>query len=57
MLEDNDEFKSQNSLRPMNCLIIPKEPTRGGEKTKVEPKTNQHVIIEFALQVKLFIII
>jgi hypothetical protein len=53
MLEDNDEFKNQNSLRPMNCLIIPKEPTRGGEKTKVEPKTNQHVIIEFALQVKL----
>ena len=51
MLEENDEYKTTNSLRPINCLIIPREPVRGGEKTKVEPKTNQHIIIEFALQV------
>lgn len=51
MLEECDEFRNTtNSLRPMNCLLIPREPTRGGEKTKVEPKTNQHVIIEFSLQ-------
>jgi hypothetical protein len=38
MLEENDEFYNQNSLRPMNWLIIPKEPARGGEKTKLNLK-------------------
>jgi hypothetical protein len=52
MLEENDEYRNTNPLRPMNCLIIPREPIRGGEKTKVEPKTNQHIMIEFALNVK-----
>ena len=56
MLEENDEFYNQNSLRPMNWLIIPKELARVGEKTKIEPKKNHHVIIEYALQVKLFMI-
>lgn len=54
MLEENgDDNKTLNPLRPKSCLIIPKEPVRGGEKPKVQPKTNQHIIIEFALQVRL----
>ncbi len=48
MLEDG-ELKP--SLRPMHSLLIQKEQVRGGRKPSAEPKTNQHVIIEFALQV------
>ena len=47
------EEENTNTLRPQNALLIPKEPTRGGEKPKAEPKTNQHVIVEFALLVNL----
>ncbi|CAF0883188.1 unnamed protein product, partial [Brachionus calyciflorus] len=37
---------------PESCLLIPSESKRGGDKPKVQSKTNQHVIelIEFALQ-------
>lgn len=37
-----------------SCLLLPSEPKRGGEKPKVNTKTNQHVIVEFALQVGVF---
>lgn len=46
--EDIDERKM-----PESCLIIPVEPRRGGEKPKTQAKTNQYVIIEFALQVNI----
>jgi U3 small nucleolar RNA-associated protein 20 len=32
-----------------SCLIIPSEAKRGGDKPKVHSRTNQHVIVEFAL--------
>lgn len=37
-----------------SCLIIPNEPKRGGDKPKILAKTNQHVLVEFALQVSAF---
>ena len=33
-----------------SCLIIPHEPKRGGDKPKLRNATNQHVLVEFALQ-------
>lgn len=41
---------SANDDMHKSCLIIPVEPKRGGDKPKVQAKTNQHVIVEFALQ-------
>lgn len=43
------EIKSQPIEE--SCLLLPVEPKRGGDKPKVQAKTNQHVIVEFALQV------
>lgn len=47
--ENEGEKQPMSSLRPQNCLLIPKEPVRGGEKPLVQPKTNHHIITEFAL--------
>lgn len=48
--EEDDDIKPVDVLQK-SCLIIPSEPRRGGEKPKVLAKTNQHVIVEFGLQV------
>lgn len=45
-----DEDKVKVEKIQESCLIIPVEPRRGGEKPKVQSKTNQHVLVEFALQ-------
>jgi U3 small nucleolar RNA-associated protein 20 len=44
------ESKKSTELLQESCLIIPLEPKRGGDKPKVQSRTNQHVIVEFALQ-------
>lgn len=49
--ENNDEEETKKVDFQKSCLIIPSEPKRGGEKPKVLAKTNQHVIVEFGLQV------
>ncbi len=49
-----DEDKLNESEKVVeSCLIIQREPKRGGDKPKVLDNTNQHVIVEFALQVSL----
>ena len=49
---DAERLRESNSkILVESCLIIPHEPKRGGDKPKIQVKTNQHVIIEFALQV------
>jgi U3 small nucleolar RNA-associated protein 20 len=47
---DHDEDEETDPLR-QSCLIIPAEPKRGGDKPKIQSRTNQHVIVEFALNV------
>lgn len=49
-----DEKRRKVSLQK-SCLLIQSEPKRGGEKPKVLAKTNQHVIVEFGLQVNFLI--
>ena len=44
------EETTKTSLTQESCLIIAVEPKRGGDKPKVQARTNQHVIVEFALQ-------
>jgi U3 small nucleolar RNA-associated protein 20 len=46
---DQDKLK-EKLFEDRSCFIIAKEPKRGGDKPKVQEKTNQHVITEFALQ-------
>ena len=36
-----------------SCLLLASEPRRGGERPRVNAKTNQHVVVEFALQVRI----
>lgn len=57
--EDNNEVDDEDENKRLallnehkSCLIIPSEPKRGGDKPKMLTKTNQHVIVEFALQVR-----
>ena len=50
--EDNQIDENNCLLLQKSCLLIPSEPKRGGDKPKVLTKTNQHVIVEFALQVE-----
>ena len=49
--EDKKEEEKKTNALQKSCLIIPYEPKRGGDKPKVLTRTNQHVIVEFALQV------
>lgn len=49
-LDQNQEEKED--VVHKSCLLIPTEPKRGGDKPKVLTRTNQHVIVEFALQVE-----
>jgi U3 small nucleolar RNA-associated protein 20 len=51
---DEDKLKETDKMEHKSCLIIQREAKRGGEKPKVLDKTNQHVLIEFALQVFFF---
>ena len=46
----NTEIKTETK-KEESCLLLSVEPKRGGDKPKVQAKTNQHVIVEFALQV------
>ena len=51
---DEEGFKREEKrFVEQSCLLIPIEPKRRGDKPKVQSKTNQHFITEFALQVKL----
>ena len=47
---EDPNVKKNSLLTQESCLIIPLEPKRGGDKPKVNSRTNQHVIVEFALQ-------
>jgi U3 small nucleolar RNA-associated protein 20 len=47
--KENGEEQSV-SLLENSCLLIPSEPKRGGPKPKVQARTNQHVLVEFSLQ-------
>ncbi len=45
-----DPKQTRDAGESYSCLLLPIEPKRGGEKPIVQVKTNQHVIVEFALQ-------
>lgn len=49
-VEENIEIDESKKIELKSCLLIPSEPKRGGDKPKVQARTNQHVIVEFALQ-------
>jgi U3 small nucleolar RNA-associated protein 20 len=54
--DDNDDDMDKkridySKINQTSCLLIQAEPKRGNEKPKVVAKTNQHVIVEFALQI------
>ena len=49
-----DKKQAAEAGEEYSCLLIPSEPKRGGEKPKTQVKTNQHVVVEFALQVNAF---
>ncbi|XP_062575188.1 small subunit processome component 20 homolog [Saccostrea cucullata] len=44
------EEKETQSFRPPSCLLLPEEPKRGEDKPKLSKKTNNHVLVEFGLQ-------
>jgi len=46
-----DPKQTREAGEEYSCLLLAVEPKRGGEKPKVQVKTNQHVVVEFALQV------
>ncbi len=49
VLKQQSDKEPTKQVEMQSCLIIPTEAKRGGDKPKVQSRTNQHVIVEFAL--------
>ncbi len=50
MIDNKENENESKNILEYSCLLLPIEPKRGGDKPKVQSRTNQHVIVEFALQ-------